>query len=199
MLHAKTLPTLAIFIASDIILSLLPLTFIHKIHRPLREKVLLAFLMGLGLFTSAAATTKLIVLFRNNAINRDPTYEAVKPLIWANLEQNIGLIAACIPPLRFLLDKALTKLGWQGSKSRREDLSRRGTAVNTRTQRAPILNSQQSRIIYEGEDMQSLTHRGRSVGPYPANDEHTALEHELARHGVGMAGDTTISPSTEIW
>jgi hypothetical protein len=54
------LATAALTIATDLILALLPLTFIIKIRRTVGERMLLSFLMGLGLVASAASICKMI-------------------------------------------------------------------------------------------------------------------------------------------
>jgi hypothetical protein len=101
---------IAIFLAADVILSLLPLTFIFKLHRPLREKIILAGLMGLGLFASGAAVVKLL-LTKKYVTGPDPLWDMFDLGIWAMVELFIGIYAASIPCLRAPFEMLLRKLG----------------------------------------------------------------------------------------
>ena len=49
-------------IATDIVLSLFPLTFLRKLRRPLMEKVLVGVLMAMGMAAAAASITKALLL-----------------------------------------------------------------------------------------------------------------------------------------
>jgi hypothetical protein len=49
-------------IATDIILSLFPLTFLQKLRRPLLEKVLVGVLMAMGMAAAAASLAKAILV-----------------------------------------------------------------------------------------------------------------------------------------
>jgi len=60
LISQSILATAAVTIVTDFVLSLLPLTFIVRIQRATREKVLLSFLMGLGLVASAASVCKIV-------------------------------------------------------------------------------------------------------------------------------------------
>lgn len=56
--HISIYVTAAMTILTDVILSLLPITFIVNIQRPLREKLALSFVMGLGILASSASIVK---------------------------------------------------------------------------------------------------------------------------------------------
>jgi hypothetical protein len=101
---------IAIFLAADIILSLLPLMFIFKLHRPLREKIILAGLMGLGLFCSGAAVVKLM-LTKKYVTGPDPLWDMFDLGIWASVELYVGIYAASIPCLRAPFERFLRKVG----------------------------------------------------------------------------------------
>ena len=58
--------TAAITILTDIVLSLLPLTFIIKIRRSLRERILIVCLMGLGLIAASASVCKIVLVSKTN-------------------------------------------------------------------------------------------------------------------------------------
>jgi hypothetical protein len=114
----------AIFIASDILLALLPILFIYKIQRPLREKVIIVILMSLGLLASGAAIAKVIILARIPK-SSDPMWLGADAFLWTNLEESIGMMAACIPMLKSLFERVLKRYGLvtvtdeYGSRSKR--------------------------------------------------------------------------------
>jgi hypothetical protein len=67
---------------TDVAFALLPLAFIFKLNRPVREKVVLGVLMGLGLIASACSIAKLAVvkLYLNT---KDPIWDMSPLAIWA--------------------------------------------------------------------------------------------------------------------
>jgi hypothetical protein len=101
---------LGIFIVSDIIFSLLPLTFIWTIRRQLVEKVVLAFLMSLGISASAAAMIK-ITKFKQYDVMTDPSWSLAQMGMWGWLEVHIGIIAASLPCLNGPFQRGMRRLG----------------------------------------------------------------------------------------
>jgi hypothetical protein len=73
---------LAFFILTDVACASLPLIFIRKINRPIREKLVLALLMALGLFASACGMAKLALL-QDLYTSTDPNWDSVSLAIWA--------------------------------------------------------------------------------------------------------------------
>jgi hypothetical protein len=98
-----------LFIFNDLVCALLPLSFINKIHRPLREKVVLVLLMGSGLFASACAIIKIWRI--SHVPIKDPTYDSIILGVWAHLEQIVGIIVACVPCLKALFETVMLRLG----------------------------------------------------------------------------------------
>ncbi|OCL04912.1 hypothetical protein AOQ84DRAFT_251615, partial [Glonium stellatum] len=98
------------FIASDVGFSCIPIIFIRTLRRPLREKLILIFLMGLGLFASAVAVSKLRYV-KFYGTSDDPYWDVISLCILGLLEQHIGIIAACVPCLKSPIERALQRLG----------------------------------------------------------------------------------------
>ncbi|MCJ1374869.1 hypothetical protein MMC20_006102 [Loxospora ochrophaea] len=98
----------------DFVLSIFPCLIFSDLNMKLRVKIGLCAVMGLGLATGAFAIIKTVLLGRFEA--DDITYNIVPLVIWATLEQNVAIIAACIPPLRPLF--SYFNLGTQNSASR---------------------------------------------------------------------------------
>jgi len=94
--------------ATDILLAGLPIYVIKDLHLNRREKISLCFLMGLGSITGVIAAIKLVCLIIYENSN-DSTWTGIRGLIWGGAERNVGIIVACIPFLRPLLQTPFVK------------------------------------------------------------------------------------------
>lgn len=99
-----------VVILTDIILSFTPLTFMHKIRRSARHRIVIVVLMGLGLIASSASVVKTISLHGYDESD-DFAGHGITIALWASTEAQIGIIAACIPTLRGAFLRLLARLG----------------------------------------------------------------------------------------
>ncbi|KAF2672477.1 hypothetical protein BT63DRAFT_196820 [Microthyrium microscopicum] len=99
-----------LLIISDVICALLPVLFIRKINRPLRERIVLIVLMALGLVASGCGIASRIVLGKIFS-SRDPAFAGSTLTILAMAELFIGITTACIPCLKALMERAFKFLG----------------------------------------------------------------------------------------
>jgi hypothetical protein len=95
----SNLTNLVIFIISDVLFSLLPITFIVQIRCSLFEKIVLTFIMGLGMLATTSGVIKLVGI-TEWAATKDPTWDLAPLLIWSFCEEYIAIWAACIPCLK---------------------------------------------------------------------------------------------------
>ncbi len=124
--------TSIVTIVTDIILSLIPLTFILQIRRPVPERVIIAFLMGLGIFASAASIAKTVIIqFYSDTGADGGQLSGLKIALWASLEEQIGLIAACLPCLKSVFHRALQRVGLL-SMTRSTETSNMSSVANAR-------------------------------------------------------------------
>lgn len=101
----------AFTIASDLILSLLPLTFIRSLHRPLHEKVLIAVLMAAGLGATVVAILRvLFIVGLGPGATKGPYFNMVQDLLWG-FELTIGVLAASVPTLKAPIHRKLLSWG----------------------------------------------------------------------------------------
>ena len=98
-------------IATDVILALSPLAFIVKLHRPLFERFLLGFLMGIGLIASAASIRKYIVAKAYGDPTADLVAASLSIVTWGMVEFSLSIIAACLPSLKVPLQRGLEYIG----------------------------------------------------------------------------------------
>ncbi|KAF2180004.1 hypothetical protein K469DRAFT_593422 [Zopfia rhizophila CBS 207.26] len=106
----------SINIMSDIVFSLIPISFLTKIHRPLREKIIIGILMALGLVASGASIAKTVAVGQFG-ISKDNMYNSVQIGMWSCLEEQIGFIAACVPCLKNPLQRVLGHFGLLSSSN----------------------------------------------------------------------------------
>lgn len=79
----------AMTVITDFILSLLPLSFIFQLQRSLRERIVVSFVMGLGLFASAASICKIVAVTTDTPTG-DGFVDGVNVTFWGILEIQLG-------------------------------------------------------------------------------------------------------------
>ncbi|KAM7213501.1 hypothetical protein V8F06_011114 [Rhypophila decipiens] len=97
-------------VLSDVILSIIPITFLKELQRPMREKIVLSFLMGLGVFTASAVVVKMTVI-GNFGNTKDPMWDVIELATWSIVEAQIGIIAMCVPTLKAPMESILRRVG----------------------------------------------------------------------------------------
>ncbi|KAF1807906.1 hypothetical protein P152DRAFT_485875 [Eremomyces bilateralis CBS 781.70] len=127
----------SLFISTDFACALLPIAFVRKIHRPFREKVVICVLMALGLLASACGLVRLTLL-KSILTSGDAIYDGANLSIWAYAELYVGMVAACIPCLKAMMEKAFHALGGH--------LTNAGSKDNTYTQQS------RGTDVYDGRD-----------------------------------------------
>jgi hypothetical protein len=95
---------------TDIVFSILPIFILRQLNRPLRDKITIGFLMGLGLLCAAAGIPKLISL-QQYGVNRDFTWWAKDITMWSDIEVFTGIVAACLPSLKSVLEETMRRFG----------------------------------------------------------------------------------------
>ncbi|KAH8707563.1 hypothetical protein GQ44DRAFT_662909, partial [Phaeosphaeriaceae sp. PMI808] len=101
---------ISINIMTDLCLSLMPLTFICRLHRPKFERVVIGILMCLGLTATAAAIKRLVDMIYFS-FSGDTLHNLLIPTMWCMLEEVLGVTAASIPYLKSPAERTLRRLG----------------------------------------------------------------------------------------
>ncbi|PSN62512.1 hypothetical protein BS50DRAFT_458200, partial [Corynespora cassiicola Philippines] len=107
-------------IVSDVVFSIMPLSFLGRIRRPLREKVVVGSLMALGLLASIFSLCRMIIQARGRN-KKDPIACLVLSCFLICLEVQVSLIAACVPTLRSSGRRALVRMGLMKDESVTEE------------------------------------------------------------------------------
>lgn len=101
-------------IMTDALLSLAPALFLCKVNLPIRERIFICFLMGLGLFASASSIMKTVMVekFYSPTVSPDDFLPiGISISTYTILEQFTGILAACIPALKDILQACLGRIG----------------------------------------------------------------------------------------
>jgi hypothetical protein len=99
-----------------VIFALLPIVFIRKIQRPLREKIVLYFLMALGI-TCAASIIPKLVAFQQFKSRDNFTQTSAGTMVWSQIEVFTGITAVCIPVLKSWVERIMRNIGLLSSNS----------------------------------------------------------------------------------
>ncbi|KAH7347103.1 hypothetical protein BKA66DRAFT_614405 [Pyrenochaeta sp. MPI-SDFR-AT-0127] len=106
----STIVSSVINILTDFALALLPISFLRKIQRPLRERIIVGMLMGLGVFAGVASCMKIVAATQLGR-TVDPINERINIAMWSVVEELVGIIVICIPCLRSPFQRALEYCG----------------------------------------------------------------------------------------
>jgi hypothetical protein len=101
----------AVNITTDLLLSLAPMVMLWNLHRPLRERVLVCCLMGMGLLASASCIVKAVIVRDWGRTDIDTWSLAMSIATWTMVEQLLAVMAACSPSLKGPLERALRRFG----------------------------------------------------------------------------------------
>jgi hypothetical protein len=101
----------AINVTTDVLLSLAPMVILWNLRRPLRERILVCALTGVGLFASISSLVKTVIVQQWGDPNVDTWALAVSIATWTILEQFLAVLAACSPSIKGPLQRLLGSFG----------------------------------------------------------------------------------------
>ncbi|ORY62073.1 uncharacterized protein BCR38DRAFT_394688 [Pseudomassariella vexata] len=84
---------------TDIVLAVVPIVAFWKLQMRLSTKLGICIMMGLTLLSAAITVVKAVYL-RLLFDQTDPFYNLTTLILWGLIEQNVVIVAACIPTLR---------------------------------------------------------------------------------------------------
>lgn len=112
--RASSIAVQVFHILTDWIFALLPISFLRKVQRPLRERIIIGILMALGIFAGVASVVKIVAL-ANFGKSDDPTAESIQIGMWSCIEELVAFVAACVPCLRAPFQRVLEHFGLASS------------------------------------------------------------------------------------
>ncbi|KAK7178853.1 hypothetical protein DPSP01_000945 [Paraphaeosphaeria sporulosa] len=100
----------AFVILTDWIYALLPMNFLRKVQRPLRERAVIGLLMSLGVFAGVASIIKIkqILTLKHS---RDAYADIIVIEMWCSIEVLTGFVVSCVPCLRGPFQRVLEHYG----------------------------------------------------------------------------------------
>jgi hypothetical protein len=186
----------SINITTDVLLSLAPATFLRKLNRPLRERVFVCVLMGMGLFASVFSIIKTVIVkdWGDPTAAVDFWAMGVSISTFTVLEQLLGVLAACVPAMKGIFQKCLGAMGvsltenksqqrsngyWQGGTGAGV-ASRTGGGDPTETYRSQVRAEQRfsrrgQKDMYDDETCIDLPDLSRSASAKSSGDR--SLDH----------------------
>jgi hypothetical protein len=113
----STIVVSVINIITDFVFSALPISFLRKVQRPVRERVVVGILMGLGVCAGVMSIVKITAATKFGRTN-DTINESIMIGTWSVIEELIGLIVICVPCLRSPLQRAVQTFGGMTTRVR---------------------------------------------------------------------------------
>ncbi|KAI6374822.1 hypothetical protein MCOR25_003084 [Pyricularia grisea] len=98
-------------VVTDLMLSLAPISFLWTLKRPLRERIVLGCLMSLGLLAAMSSVAKNLIIADFGKENVDVWAMNISISTWTACEMLLGIIAACTPFCRPVLEKCFINMG----------------------------------------------------------------------------------------
>jgi hypothetical protein len=98
-------------IVTDVLFSVIPVYLILRINRSVKERIMIGFLLSLGLFASAASMAKMYCILDNPYASNSDESVGLATATWSLVEEHVGIIAACLPCLKALFTRILARAG----------------------------------------------------------------------------------------
>lgn len=97
-------------VVSGVILDGLVLTLpwypVWKLNMPTRQKIVVSGIFLLGAFVVFSSIFRVISMFDALQPNRDTTWTQAPAFYWATIETGVGIVSACLPTMRPLVNQA---------------------------------------------------------------------------------------------
>ncbi|KAF2029517.1 hypothetical protein EK21DRAFT_101128 [Setomelanomma holmii] len=125
-LRSQTVSTVGVSVVNiitDFIFVLLPIPFLRKIQRPMREHIVVRILMGLSIFAGIASIVRTSVAARFGCTG-DVVNESLQIGMWTVIEELIGIIVICVPCLHAPFQHAVQIFTRTAERMRRHGESR---------------------------------------------------------------------------
>jgi hypothetical protein len=132
-----------ILTAMDFILAFMPIHLIRTLNRSTRERVLICFMMSLGIMAGVISSYKISISDKTFA--GDLLSGTVLLAMWNELEALLGIVAACIPCLKAPGEQLLHHFGLLSS---RMEIPRPSFVLSLQDRPSPQSSSGSSRLLF---------------------------------------------------
>ncbi|KAL2840138.1 hypothetical protein BJX68DRAFT_271841 [Aspergillus pseudodeflectus] len=151
---------------TDLIMLFLPINEVRKLHMKTTQKIALSTVFLTGGVGCAASVARFAQIREMSRDNTDPSWILPDNLLWTTVEPCVGIIAACLPPLRPLLTVLLKRAGlgrlWPNREEKKPNVPPEivtiGGSGGKRTliregSRSDLLHEYDSRTVVEGPSL----------------------------------------------
>ncbi|KAK0712208.1 hypothetical protein B0T21DRAFT_454743 [Apiosordaria backusii] len=148
---------------ADLTYVICPIFIIWRLNMRLHQRVGLAIVMGVSIFTVVMSIMKTITAVSGTTPREDAQYDAALTVLWASGEQACVVLLGCVPALRALpgldysrlrsLGDSLSRLGW----SKRSMASNSGKSFG-------IYGSRSAGVSSAYHDLENNTHKLGRLG-----------------------------------
>ncbi|KAI5782611.1 hypothetical protein EDC01DRAFT_220039 [Geopyxis carbonaria] len=104
---------------TDFWLVILPIPTLWKLQLPSRQRIVLIFLMSLGILACVAGVVRVVSLHKTLILTYDVTWEGYNTWLWTAVEIDLGIITGSVPPLRPLVRRYFPRFLETNSVGRR--------------------------------------------------------------------------------
>jgi hypothetical protein len=97
------------YVVQDIIILVLPAPILYKLNVPLRSKIEMFSMFGIGIFIVITSCIRLQYAVKLSH-TRNPTWDYVDVMLWGGLEGAVSLVVISLPAIKILCTRAVPKL-----------------------------------------------------------------------------------------
>ncbi|KXH66341.1 hypothetical protein CSAL01_03935 [Colletotrichum salicis] len=183
-------------VIADFVILVLPVAMVLKVQMPLRKKLAVIAMLGLGAAVCAVSVTRVVATFAiaEEYVKHpnDVIYYTAPVFFWTNIELSLAIVCACLPTLRPIWVHFFPKPITTGNDSYEYGSSRRiGGKNSMRTPRTPYEELDELEMIRNDDKTRSGSPEGRDIlrettihqTIEPSDSSSTA---NLRTNGVGL-------------
>ncbi|KAK4148746.1 hypothetical protein C8A00DRAFT_19476 [Chaetomidium leptoderma] len=186
--------------ATDILIFCIPIPSVLKLQLPLRQRIVVLGIFGLGFFVCIISVYRMFTL-KAGVVSQDPSWENIGASIWSCIELNVSIIASTLPTLRPLLVRILPGIGLSSAFNERTTYLRYGS--ESAAIRAGAFASADRRKNNKTESISTEELALQGMKPGPDGSSSYIYTHATAGRGKGFytkgeSGEIHIVRTTEI-
>ncbi|KAH7068527.1 hypothetical protein FB567DRAFT_573960 [Paraphoma chrysanthemicola] len=186
-----------ISILLDIWMLAIPLYEVSHIQLSWRKKLGVACMFFVGTFVTVVSALRLQSLV-HFATSRNPTWDSTDIIYWSNIEQNVGIVCACMPAIRVMLVQMFPRI----LGSRRGTTRQYGSGYDSRKTRmggdASAMSNLSTKDIARPNNVHTISYsKTFDVQHQNADSDERAL-FEMQVYGDRRTPQTRNSSTSEI-
>ncbi|KAL8420481.1 hypothetical protein RB594_003318 [Gaeumannomyces avenae] len=167
--------------ATDMLIFCIPLHSVWHLQLPLKQKLMVLGIFGLGFFVCIISVYRISTLYRS-VVSPDPSWDNIDAAIWSCVELGLSILASNLPTLRPLLSRLRPGQGFSSG-------ARRGDGGGSSGSSNSYARSAQRGVTHKSSPGRSVAGRPGSIG----TDELALRDMDLERGGQATGTYATAS------